>query len=53
MGRNVAVLTLTLSGVILLILWASEDPQTAKLIAGAGSFLLARVYWEVTRGPRR
>jgi hypothetical protein len=50
--RNSTTLGLTLAGVILLTIWAAEDPQTMKLIAGSGCFLLARVYWQVARAGR-
>jgi hypothetical protein len=51
--RKIVVLTLTLTGITFLVLFASEDPPAAKLIAGCGCFVLARVYWEVSRGGVR
>lgn len=51
MGRNVTVLICSLVGVILLVSLAFEDPPVARGIAGAGCFLLARIYWKVTE-PR-
>lgn len=47
--RNGVILSLTLLGVILLVVMAHEDRQGAELIAGMGCFLLAAVYWGLNR----
>lgn len=50
--RNGVILGLTTLGVILLAAAVREDPMAATEIVGAGCFLLAWVYAQVTRGGR-
>lgn len=47
--RNGTILSLILTGNLLLIWAVSEDPPAARLVAAAGCFLLAYVYAQITR----